>query len=350
MSSGQFIILTPGFPKDEDDTTCIPWLRQFALSVKRLFPTLPLTIIAFQYPFKEAEYQWHGIRVIAVGGANRTKLPRLLTWRKVWSRLNRLAREMNTIGVLSLWLNECALIGKYFCRKHGLKHYMWLVGQDARSSNQYIKRIKPAGNQVIAFSDFLREELERNFGITPFCVASNGITPAAFPELNINTRSYDLAGAGSLIKLKNYSVFMDLAHRMKSHCPSFSAAIAGDGPERSALETQIERLGLRKHVHLLGKLSHPQVLQLMNDARVFLHPSTYEGNATVLAEALYAGCQVVSFQGLSRSPVENLRICENEEQMFRTLEQLLTGPAWPIKRVLFNSMDDTARNVMGLYI
>jgi glycosyltransferase involved in cell wall biosynthesis len=350
VSSDQFIILTPGFPRDEDDTTCIPWLQEFALSVKKLFPSLRLTIVAFQYPFEAKDYRWHGIRVIAIGGGNRAKLCRLLTWRKVWSRLNRLTREKKTAGVLSVWLNECALVGKYYCRARGPRHFMWLVGQDARESNRYINRIKPDGNQVIAFSDFLREELTRNFGITPFCVACNGINPAAFPELNADARPYDLVGVGSLIKLKNYSAFVDLAHRLKSRCPSLRAAIAGDGPERAALEAQIERLGLKQHVRLLGSIPHPQALQLMNNSKVFLHPSTYEGNSTVLAEALYAGCQAVSFQGLSRSPVENLRVCENEEQMLRALEELLTGPAWPVKRVLFNSMDDTARKIMSLYL
>src|SRR5579864_4691250 len=99
----QFIILTPGFPRDEDDTTCLPWLQAFVLSVKKLFPTLQLTIVAFQYPFEAKNYQWHGITVIAIGGANRTKLRRLLTWRKVWSWLNLLTRKTKTIGVLSLW-------------------------------------------------------------------------------------------------------------------------------------------------------------------------------------------------------------------------------------------------------
>jgi len=91
------------------------------------------------------------------------------------------------------------------------------------------------------------------------------------------------------------------------------------------------------------------VLSLMNDARIFLHPSTYEGNATVLIEALYAGCQAVSFHGLSRAPVENLRVCENEEQMLEALRHLLEQPAWLIKRVLFNSMEGTARKIIRLY-
>ena len=100
----QFIILTPGFARDEHDTTCIPSLQEFALSIKKLFPSLRLSIVAFQYPFEAKECQWHGIRVIALGGANRTKLRRLLTWRKSWGQLNRLTRETKTAGVLSIWL------------------------------------------------------------------------------------------------------------------------------------------------------------------------------------------------------------------------------------------------------
>jgi glycosyltransferase involved in cell wall biosynthesis len=227
---------------------------------------------------------------------------------------------------------------------------MWLAGQDARKTNHFVKRIKPDGRHIIAFSEFVQEEFSRNFGITPFCVANNGINPDAFPKLNAKSRKYDVLGAGSLIKLKNYSLFVEMMHRLRPQFPSLSAAIAGEGPERPALEAQIARLELRGNLRLLGSLPHPQVLELMNDARIFLHPSSYESNASVLIEALYAGCRVVSFQGLSRAPVENLTVCENEQEMLDALKQLLAHPAWQIKRVLFNSMDQTAQKIISLYI
>src|SRR6266446_3437228 len=208
--SGQLIILTPGFPQDENDTTCIPFLQQFALSTRKLFPSLQLTVLAFQYPYQRKEYEWHGVRVVAFGGANRRRLLRLFTWRRVWGQLNRLTRDANTLGIFSVWMSECALIGKYYCKAKRLKHYSWLVGQDARESNRYIKRIRPDGNQVIAFSDFAQEQLWRNFGVRAFCVACNGINPESFPALNTNARRNDILGAGSLIKLKNYSLFVEM--------------------------------------------------------------------------------------------------------------------------------------------
>src|SRR5438477_7866836 len=125
--AGQFIILTPGFPQDEQDTTCIPFLQAFVLSVKKLFPSLQLTVLAFQYPFQQKEYNWHGIRVVAFGGANQRRFRRLLVWRRVWNFLNRLKQTGEITGIFSVWLTECALIGKHFSNKNRLKHYMWLV-------------------------------------------------------------------------------------------------------------------------------------------------------------------------------------------------------------------------------
>ena len=80
--SGQLIVLSPGFPQDEQDSTCIPWLQQFLLSLRRVSPSLEVVVIAFQYPFHSREYTWHGIRVFALGGANRKTWRRLITWAK----------------------------------------------------------------------------------------------------------------------------------------------------------------------------------------------------------------------------------------------------------------------------
>jgi glycosyltransferase involved in cell wall biosynthesis len=347
-NSDQLIILTPGFPTDEQDTTCIPWLQHFVLALRRVRPSVRVTVIAFQYPYQPREYEWHGIRVFASGGANRKKLLRLITWVRVLRTLRQLRREDNIVGVLSLWLAECAFVGGWFAKANGLRHYACLVGQDARAQNHYIRRIRPDGDRIIAFSDSLRDELARNFGVRPGIVINNGINEEGFPALNTAVRKYDLLGAGSLIPVKRYSLFIEIVQELKKTFPDIKTAIAGKGTERSQLQAQIEAGGLTGNVTLLGETAHPDTLKLMNQAKLFLHTSEYEGNSSVLMEALYAGCQVVSFRSLADRHIENMWICQDSQEMAKTAERLLSNPP-PVKRVVFNLMTESAGKIADLY-
>ena len=46
-----FVILTPGFAKDEADSTCIPTQQNFVRALKELYPQLNIIILAFDYPY-----------------------------------------------------------------------------------------------------------------------------------------------------------------------------------------------------------------------------------------------------------------------------------------------------------
>ena len=68
--------------------------------------------------------------------------------------------------------------------------------------------------------------------------------------------------------------------------------IAGDGPERPMIETQIRALGLAESVRLVGIVQNP--LPLMAGSGVLVLPSRFEGLGNVLIEAMACGTQVVS--------------------------------------------------------
>lgn len=344
-----FIILTPGFPADESDTTCLPAFQQFAQSVKKLYPQYQLTVITFQYPFVAHEYLWNGIRVIALGGSNRPRLQRFLTWCRAYKVLKRLKKEEKIIGLLSLWLTECALVGKIFAKFHRLKHYMWLIGQDAKKNNQYIKRIKPKGREIIAMSDFLKEEYFKNHGELPFMIAENGIVESNFPEFNTGERPVDILGVGSLTALKNYSLFIELVQELKKDFPNINASLIGAGEEEPRLKKKVAELQLEKNIRFEGLRSHSEVFERMNQSKVFLHTSHYEGNSTVLMEALYSGCYTFSTRPLSNAKVEHLYIADNREVLLRALREHLEKKNVTYSRVIFNTMDNTVQKILNLF-
>src|SRR5664279_520752 len=106
-----FVILTPGFPANERDDTCLPFLQQFVKAINKEFTTVSIIIIAFQYPLKAQEYLWNNNKVISFGGKNKGKFRRRILWIKVWQKLKELHKKNNIKGLFSVWLGDCALLG-----------------------------------------------------------------------------------------------------------------------------------------------------------------------------------------------------------------------------------------------
>src|SRR5471030_3111994 len=93
------VILSPGFPANEADTTCMPPQQVFVKALKEICPGLNIIVIAFQYPFIADEYQWQGVRVIAIGGKEKGQILRAFTWIKAWRILRDLHKEFQLLGL-----------------------------------------------------------------------------------------------------------------------------------------------------------------------------------------------------------------------------------------------------------
>jgi hypothetical protein len=158
------VILTPGFPKDESDTSCLPSQQIFIRSLNKNFPLLKIIILSFQYPFSTLAYNWYGNMVIPFNGMKKGIIARMQCAPQMAPQmLNKLKNENNIIDLLSFWCGECALIGKYFGKKNNLEHFAWITGQDARKGNKYVPFIRPQSHELIAMSDFLSKEFYKNY-------------------------------------------------------------------------------------------------------------------------------------------------------------------------------------------
>ena len=342
------VLLIPGFPADESDSTCLPAQQSFVLTLQRKFPALEIQIVTFQYPFKSVSYQWHGTRVMPLNGGNKGGVMRIVIWMKAWNYLKKLRKQSQIIGLLSFWCTECALVGKWFARKNDLKHLCWILGQDARKSNRFVKLIRPIPNELIALSQFLQDEFERNHHIQPAHVIRNAIEPNKFPPLN-SERHIDLIGVGSLIALKQYDIFISIVKKLVEQFPSLKAMICGKGPEEDSLQRIINESGLNNNIMLLGEKPHSEVLQLLQESKILLHPSSYEGYSTVCLEALFAGAHVVSFAKPDQQKVNQWHPVSTIEQMEHKVRALLLEPNLVHKRVLLSAAEESVEAVMKLF-
>lgn len=157
---------------------------------------------------------------------------------------------------------------------------------------------------VIAISEAVRVALlAAGFPPGEVRVVRSGIDPdeirhAAAPPLAIR-ESLGLPG-GTLLAAnvaalegpKDQRTLLLAAHAARSSCPDLHWIIAGDGPERGALDVEVRRLGLVDRVHLLGHVARADALLAESD--VVVMSSREEGLGTVVLHALALGKPVVA--------------------------------------------------------
>ena len=85
--------------------------------------------------------------------------------------------------------------------------------------------------------------------------------------------------------------FADMADRW----PGWTLTIAGDGPERPAIEQFLRASpGLSARVQLLGAYTRRQLAELFATSACFAYPSRHETFGIVIAEAMSAGLPVLA--------------------------------------------------------
>jgi glycosyltransferase involved in cell wall biosynthesis len=342
------IILSPGFPGDENETSCLPTQQLLIRALNRNFPELNIIILAFQYPFKNSNYQWYGNRVISFNGQSRPKLHRLLLWLKTWRKLQQLKKEHDLIGIFSFWHTECALMGKYFGKLYNLRHFNWILGQDVKKENRYVGLIRPERDSLVALSDFIVREFHKNHGLKPKHLIPAAVEPLLFDSSPME-RDIDILASGSLIPLKQYDIFIEVVAGLSRQMPFLKAIHCGTGPEAEKLKQRARELHLEKTLSFLGERPHPEVLKLMQSSKVFLHTSSYEGFGAVCLEALYAGAHVISFCQPMDKEIKNWHIVSTKEEMIRKALEILTDADTKYESVCFNTFDESAKAVMQLF-
>lgn len=111
--------------------------------------------------------------------------------------------------------------------------------------------------------------------------------------LTAGGESFTIAGLGYLIHRKNYALLLEAFARAK--IPSGSRlVIGGDGPEASRLADRARALGVEDRVQFKGHTGRDRVIELMQGADLFAHPSNGESFGVVLIEAMAVGVPVLA--------------------------------------------------------
>jgi glycosyltransferase involved in cell wall biosynthesis len=305
--NGKVLILTPGFPDGESDSTCIPYLQDYVLGLADRIGAERVRIISFQYPFRKGAYEWHGINVWSAGGRNKRGFFKWLTWQRVMKQARYWMDEETVIH--SYWLTEATEVGARLAAKYGCPHIATIMGQDVLLTNPYLQRISFERVSVVAPNSRAAGYYSMHTGLDPDALIPHTIAPL---QAGNKERDIHLLFAGSLTEGKQPLLFLDTVKTLCERMPEIQVVMAGKGPLTDACERAIEKDSLP--VQLMGELPRKEVHQLMQRTQVLLHTSRYEGHSTVISEALSCGCQVVCFD-VGRTESEAITLADDAAQL-----------------------------------
>lgn len=330
------VFLTPGFPKSEKDTITIPALFVYINAFKEAFSkTYDITIISFQYPFSKKKYQWNEIDIIPLNGGNK-KSKKISTWFLAYNTLMSLHKKEPIECIHSFWLGECSFIGQIFTSKNKIPHILTLMGQEGRKKTIFKNFINNSKTTIISLSEnqskIIQKKLNYTSQVIPWFINTN-----EFP--NIEPKSIDILGVGSLNYVKNYDAFISIIFQLKNLYPKINAEILGEGDLHRELQYKIDRLGLRENIKLLGLMPRKKVLEKMSCSNILLHTSIYESFGYVFLEALFSGMRIVSNDvGISRES-EEWKVCTDETEMIQACSYYMKLPKIKQRITLYNKED-----------
>ena len=311
-NSKHIVLLSPGFPLNEADDTCIPALQIFTKKLQEE-AGIKVTVVTVHYPFTSANYRWNNCEVHSLGIQNK-KRNRLKSYLQQWKVLKRIQQDEPIDVIHSFWLGECALIGHYFSKKYTIKHLTTFMGQDAKKGNKYAYLLPLQQMKLVSLSAFHYQTIKNNFAvesaIIPWGIEEN-ITPKS------EEKTIDIIGVGSLIPLKKYDEFVSCIYELKKVMPHIKSVIIGEGNLFSALQKQIKSLDLENQIELKGALSYQETQAYMSKAKVLLHPSIYESFGMVFSEALSLNTAVVSRKVGFAEKAEHWLIGNNSEDFVK---------------------------------
>lgn len=198
----------------------------------------------------------------------------------------------------------------------------------------------PLANEIVAVSNGVADDLACIMSI-PRQTIKVIYNPVVTPELRQKViapldhpwfkpgQPPVILGVGRLTQQKDFATLIQaFARALRTH--QARLVILGEGPERSALEALVKRLGLEQVVNLPGFVANPYVY--MSRASLFVLSSRWEGLPGVLIEALFCGALVVSTDCPSgaREILANGRYGQlvpvgDEAEMARAIENALLG-------------------------
>ncbi|MFZ1428228.1 MAG: glycosyltransferase family 4 protein [Geminicoccaceae bacterium] len=191
--------------------------------------------------------------------------------------------------------------------RHRQPYLVSLRGSDVPGYNRRLRLLDPlllghiarrvwrdaAG--VVAVSRSLQALAQRTATDLPIGILPNGVDADHFRP-GANGGSPSLVFAGRLIPRKGVAFLLDAVAMLKARHAGLNLTIAGDGPERGALETRCQQLGIGPQVTFTGRLDRGELARLLGRSGILVLPAVADAMPNVVLEGMAAGMAIVATQ------------------------------------------------------
>ncbi len=263
-----------------------------------------------------------GVRVVAVGprmalyGTKGTRrvLPPVVFGAGVLWHLFRHGRRYNVVHTSSF--PYFSLLAAAMLRRLGRYRLVvdWLEVWSDAYWREYLGRLGPVGawvqrrcarvrQRAFCLSRLHAERL-RALGLRGDVTVLRGLWPGPLERPEPVASDPLVVFAGRLIPEKQAHSLVGAVVRASKHRPSLRGAIYGDGPDRGAVEAEIERLGAADIVSMPGFVSEDEMRDVLRRSLCLVLPSRREGYGLIVVEAASMGVPSVIVAGLDNAAVE----------------------------------------------
>ena len=221
-------------------------------------------------------------------------------------------------------------------RKIAWVHCDLAIKEDMAAQTEKLKSYYQKYNKVVCVSENVRDSFRRMFGDVSETVVLHNVNDEA--DILAKAEAFevprrigtDMVAVGRLAEQKGFDRLIDACAMLEQDGEGFHLRILGEGPERSALEAQIAREGLKDRVELMGQQSNPY--PYVSGADLLVCSSRYEGLSTAVTEALILGKPVVTtpcsgMRELLGDSEFGLITEDSVEGIYRGMKKLLDDPA-----------------------
>jgi len=175
---------------------------------------------------------------------------------------------------------------------------MTLPPRLARLGRTIESRIAPPiyrRTEIVTLSESSKVELVNEMGLKAkrITVVPPGIEPRFTPGGSRSPTPL-VVSVGRLVPVKQFARLLDAAARLRERRPDLQLVIAGEGYEREALEARRRELDAESWIHLPGRVSDEELVDLYRRAWVATSASVREGWNMSLTEAAACGTPAVA--------------------------------------------------------
>ena len=246
-------------------------------------------------------------------------------------------------GPPALWLNWMRGIPYIVSLRGGdvPGHQPGQLDTHHRLTKPFIKLIWRQARAVVANSTGLRTQALITAPHLQIPVIPNGVDTTLFRPSeksaigNRQSAIINLLFVGRLSPEKGLHTLLDAlaaTSGFRSPPSSLSLTLAGDGPDRAALQAQATRLGLTDRVTFAGWIPRERLPELYRAADIFVFPSTDEGMPNTVLEAMASGlpviaCRIAGCEDLVEEGITGLLIPPNDTAALATAIATLCNDA-----------------------